>query len=346
MAEKYIVEVEQLPGSAALEEVKREGDGPTSRKSGKRVKIKDEKSQTVTQARTERTGARRSNRGVAHKYNGRTQASKQLNDSVQDMNAMMAAGKDLVKQLTNDNQTALAENTKLTKELGDAKAKVIAIETATSVDISTRIHDFKCTYKTKVPMKMKWFISIGLLVLAFFLRTMAEKFELLSFYLDTLTVILCFVGSLGVSYVIMYFILCRHVTHHWKFLRVFNHDHFDRRADNISLGELKHLKPEYAEVSLIQRQGPFKLLDAKFIISFEVLSQLLDAAVLSLSSPSDVVWDRIQRRSSSLHSVSVDRYLSIAGIHAVQDSCLVAYAIYRQMMQGRVRVDFPRTPVA
>jgi len=127
-------------------------------------------------------------------------------------------------------------------------------------------------------------------------------------------------------------------------------EHNDLRADSISLGKLLHAKPMYAVVrytSVDPRWGWSTLFrktiehNVSLTVSLEVLSQLLTAKNLPLGSTDEVAAERIKLAAQSLHSVSINRYLAVEGINVVQDTTLVAFALYKQMVERRRMVPFP-----
>jgi len=103
------------------------------------------------------------------------------------------------------------------------------------------------------------------------------------------------------------------------------HDSVDRRADVMSLGEVKH-KARYCWFEF--RKGREV---NKFLVSSELLSQLLAPTNVDASYDSRIVWERMNRSARSLHSVSIDRWLSVSQLHVVPNTVRVAYAAYQSL---------------
>jgi hypothetical protein len=77
------------------------------------------------------------------------------------------------------------------------------------------------------------------------------------------------------------------------------------------------------------------------IVSTEVVRQLAVPQTLDLSSTPQVAWDRITYMAKSLHSVNVNRDYALQHEFVIQQSALVAFALYREMRQKLGHLPFP-----
>jgi hypothetical protein len=131
----------------------------------------------------------------------------------------------------------------------------------------------------------------------------------------------------------------------------------DVRADAISLGRTQHQAPLVGKVKYhrLVRPGWFRLpfqcgvltdkwYETLLTVSFEMLSQLSTQKNLSMLMTELEVAQRLDWAASTIHSVNLDRALSVFGDQVVQDSILVAFGLYRLQQQKRARVVFPRSP--
>jgi len=76
-------------------------------------------------------------------------------------------------------------------------------------------------------------------------------------------------------------------------------------------------------------------------VSLEILAQLTNPKVLVLGSTDAAIAQRIKYAGETLQTVNYDRFGSVFGSHIVQDSELVAFAVYKQMTESRKEVPFP-----
>jgi len=130
--------------------------------------------------------------------------------------------------------------------------------------------------------------------------------------------------------------------HHYKFVKFVDHGvKSDMRADSISLQDLKYGNPLYLQVKHVVREGWWVQRATFLTISFELLAQISTAENHSLISDHETVFQRIFHTAKKINRVNIDRYMSVCGESVVQDSCLVSYAIYRQMLLRVKHVPFP-----
>lgn len=125
----------------------------------------------------------------------------------------------------------------------------------------------------------------------------------------------------------------------------------DLRADSIAVGKLKHNNPRIALVEFQSYyDGPCGWLWSPRRMtlkpSVELLSQITTAANLPLASNDEIAFERLNYVARNLHSVNVNRYDPLVGDYPVQDAVLVAFAIYKSMLETRDIVPFPRRPAS
>jgi hypothetical protein len=150
----------------------------------------------------------------------------------------------------------------------------------------------------------------------------------------------------------------------FKYVGPVEYNLVDRRPDCLAMGELKHADARYAKVAYTSKCGLYsaiahKLLHKKvpgithqvglfggkiitdMIVSTEVVRQLAVPQTLDLSSTPQVAWDRITYMAKSLHSVNVNRDYALQHEFVIQQSALVAFALYREMRQKLGHLPFP-----
>lgn len=147
--------------------------------------------------------------------------------------------------------------------------------------------------------------------------------------------------------------------HRYKTIELLLEDHSDRRSDATSLQKIKHMQAEYGVVRYEHRRYteslwcgyPFAFMGWSFFattmdltVSFELVAQLCNIATVNLTTPDAVIFERLTYLAKGLHTINIDRYKSLDRTHVVQDSVLVAYALYRQYKASRKLALFPRTP--
>jgi len=138
--------------------------------------------------------------------------------------------------------------------------------------------------------------------------------------------------------------------HVYKFSHFVDHTHGDMRADSISLGELKHLRAEYAIFNYYRpwTGRPWDLRSLlgmsvdRFLVSLELFTQLTTASVMDLNSGDAVAWEKIKYTSKSLHSINLDRLLTTEKHHVVHNTQLLALACYRNLCYDRSDHVFPQ----
>lgn len=140
------------------------------------------------------------------------------------------------------------------------------------------------------------------------------------------------------------------------------HAQLDLRADQIAVGKLKHSDPKMREYDMYRIRhhylgfiATFCREDTPFIgrvlysvrrytISEELFSQ---ACIPSAFNPVLKDWEvdsQLHHFITTLHSVNVDRYLSLEGKSVVLDTRIMAYYWFQKCKLRRDNVDFPKAP--
>nr|QDH90160.1 MAG: hypothetical protein H3RhizoLitter151145_000002 [Riboviria sp.] len=135
----------------------------------------------------------------------------------------------------------------------------------------------------------------------------------------------------------------------------------DLRADTSSLTEMRHsakyarfifrdygfnplLHSMQAFINLVRgktTKGDWKS-SIELIVSVELLAQITTPECMSLVATEEIAWQKIYAKARTLQSVNINRYLSASGVNVVQDTCLLAHALYLQQWESRLIVPFPR----
>lgn len=144
--------------------------------------------------------------------------------------------------------------------------------------------------------------------------------------------------------------------HNYVFKCLFERDApVPARSDSMSQGELKHMKI-YSAIFLYSHvtfeSFLFGLLSGGLVVktreqevSLELFSQLTNPRTMPLNAENDKgVFDSLNYAARSMHSVNIDRYAAVAGLHYYQGSVVLAYAHFREMMEQMSELDFPMSP--
>jgi hypothetical protein len=138
-------------------------------------------------------------------------------------------------------------------------------------------------------------------------------------------------------------------------------NHADLRADTSSLADLKH-NAKYAFVRfrdsvsisfwervkrLVRRSRQVNtrvpLDNEEFLtVSVELLSQITTAECMSLVCDYETAWQKIYSKARTLQTVNINRYMFSSKRHVVQDTCLLALAMYVEMHEKKSRMPFPK----
>jgi hypothetical protein len=133
-------------------------------------------------------------------------------------------------------------------------------------------------------------------------------------------------------------------THSYSTVDMQNWDTDDRRADTMSLREMKHSDAKYGVVCYrytlngcnVRRDMFGRLAEAAhMLISFELLSQLTTPLVM-LARDQETAWERMETSAKATHTVNVDRGLYTAGRDVVGNTLQVAHGLWLQNRQARL----------
>jgi len=133
-------------------------------------------------------------------------------------------------------------------------------------------------------------------------------------------------------------------THSYSTVEMQDWDTDDRRADTMSLRELKHNDARYGVVSYQYtlngrnvRRDTFGRLAraAHMLISFELLSQLTTPLVM-LARDQETAWERMETSAKSTHTVNIDKDLFVASRDVVGNTLQVAHGLWLQNRQARL----------
>lgn len=129
--------------------------------------------------------------------------------------------------------------------------------------------------------------------------------------------------------------------HRYKFVRYQLGYKSDNRADTMSQADMKH-QASYSVVKYTKKFWIFPEYSREVTISHELLVQICTGKNLELTATADVVWQRLSLAARTAQSVNVDRFLSGRDKFISQDTMLVAYGIWKRLVQKRADFPFPR----
>jgi len=139
---------------------------------------------------------------------------------------------------------------------------------------------------------------------------------------------------------------CQRTTHSYTSMSSQDWDDVDRRADAMSLRELKHVDARYSVIAYRKTLNGFLLNEDKFgrrtgspdylLISHELLAQITVPAVMLTDDPL-VVQDRLLASVKTTHTVNIDKDLYQEGEDVAGNTMEVAQGLWYQSRQRRVR---------
>jgi len=139
-------------------------------------------------------------------------------------------------------------------------------------------------------------------------------------------------------------IFSKRATHSYSTTELVDWDTADRRADTMSLRELKHCDAQYGWVQYshtlngrnIRRNTFGDLAKADpMLISFELLSQITTPTIM-LARDALTAWDRMEASAKSTHTVNIDKRLFTTGVNVVKNTLQVAHALWKQEHQAQL----------
>jgi hypothetical protein len=116
----------------------------------------------------------------------------------------------------------------------------------------------------------------------------------------------------------------------------------DRRADSMSLQELKHMDAQYAMVRVgIKTQDiPPLYKNEEMLVSLELMAQIMAADTICTEVTDAEMYSRLLHRARTCHTVNINRYLSLnGGIDVVGNTCRLAFALWSDRKSNTVQ-DF------
>jgi hypothetical protein len=211
--------------------------------------------------------------------------------------------------------------------------------------------NFRCEWQDETSIAYALFILLVLLV-PMFVVVAAFHFELLDILIQwqvLLTILIYQVVAVFIDRSICTWrgyrsLFSARATHSYSTVDMQDWDTDDRRADTMSLRELKHSDAKYGVVRYqytlngrnVRRDIFGRLaLAAHMLISFELLSQLTTPLVM-LARDQETAWERMETSAKATHTVNVDRGLYTAGRDVVGNTLQVAHGLWLQNRQARL----------
>jgi len=141
-------------------------------------------------------------------------------------------------------------------------------------------------------------------------------------------------------------VFSKRITHSYSSMTNVDWDDLDRRADTMSLRELKHVDARYSVLAyrktlngVLLNRDTFGELTGRpdyFLISHELLAQLTVPTVM-LADDILVVKSRLTMSVKTMHTVNIDKYLYKEGDDVAGNTVEVALGLWSQNKQRRVR---------
>lgn len=120
--------------------------------------------------------------------------------------------------------------------------------------------------------------------------------------------------------------------------------HLDLRSDLLSIQELKHADALYATVLQMRWYGPMVVDSVPLKVSMELLSHISTAGVLATNADPEIAFERICFASKNFSTVNINRYKALEGDLIVNDTQIVAFAMWKDYVERRDMCPFPRKP--
>jgi hypothetical protein len=211
--------------------------------------------------------------------------------------------------------------------------------------------NFRCEWQDETPISYALFILMVLLVpvLIVCAAVHLEMLEILFQWQVLLTLGIYQVAAVFIDRSICSKRGCRSLfsaraTHSYSTVDMQDWDTDDRRADTMSLREMKHSDAKYGVVAYSHtlngsnvRRDMFGRLAkaAHMLISFELLSQLTTPLVM-LARDQETAWERMETSAKSTHTVNIDKDLFVASRDVVGNTLQVAHGLWLQNHQARL----------
>jgi hypothetical protein len=131
--------------------------------------------------------------------------------------------------------------------------------------------------------------------------------------------------------------------HRYRFIKLFDDDEVDLRADATKLMDLKHLKTLKAEFEYTHRTpGWFtdNVKTKRFTASLEAIVQLCAPSIVAPYMDPSTAAERLRYAAQSLYTVNTNRYDALKGEFPIQNAVYVAYALYVKSAKKMKDLDF------
>jgi hypothetical protein len=265
---------------------------------------------------------------------------------------MFDASRDLARELKDVKE----ESDKNARALAAAEAKLLLAVHEEDERVNQLIKDLNIKWEEEVESSYVPFVILIFVVMAavgysLLLKSWAPfiVFGLIFFAFFTICKIINLLLSHLCSVAVRRFLVSlsfwdNTIVHSYEFVKLVDQHGGDLRPHGLSQSDLKYKESRYARVDYVRREGSTEVLRTKLTISAELFAHLTLPGNLNLSSTEEVAWDRLQYTAKTMSAVNLDRYLSLKGRFVVQDTTLVAFGLYKQLLEKRRELPFPTPP--
>lgn len=255
-------------------------------------------------------------------------SANHLVQQLSDMDALSRSKDDTIKSLQLEVQT-------LNKRHEEDQSKVLIADECDSLLMASEIAKFEKNIikHTKMVLHDGWMLAWAFAAIC--AMAAAVMVNWYGYWYPSLPIWLL---SFGFFYALF---LCKKTKdrrYHYRFLQWIRIDHRDLRGDTNSQGELKHT----AKYCTFEFTDKVRLKTRTLYVSYELLAQITNARNASLRLNSEDAWKRIYSDATAFQSVNVARYFAACGINYVQDTAIVAHALYLQQAERRKCLPFPK----
>jgi hypothetical protein len=186
---------------------------------------------------------------------------------------------------------------------------------------------------------LKYGLGVSVTLLEIVVRLMAYDQITWSCTFSVVILLLCFI-PLYVLYFGKWTSMRLHV-HTVRFERVVPVDLTDQRADSLANVDMKH--PDALDTYAIYEKSwyGFVYSSNRMRVSLELLSQLTTAKNLEVGGDDDTINKRIAFSASKCGAVNNSCWQAVDGQYVVQNTCFVAFALYKQLQWQSHVLPFP-----
>jgi len=295
---------------------------------------------------------------AARPKGGRSGGDEALAAAAKDATSQAAGLRDALREQANETREAYLVNRDLKYDLTcvreDLKqAQKILGQRKSAVDLhhEQKRKTFHCEWQDETEASTLSFVLLVVCCPAIFV--------MLAFYLDQFESLLCWpwmiasmIYQVAAVFADRYIcakrgrraVFCERVTHSYTSMTTQDWDEADRRADSMSLRELKHVDAQYSVIAYRKTLNGVLLNTDKFgkrtyapnllLISHELLAQLTTPNVM-LTDELLVVRDRLAASVKTIHTVNIDKELYQHGEDVARNTLLVAEGLWMQIQQTR-----------